>query len=79
MYDQLQGDITAGQYQVEQDGDCRGCGYSRNTVACALKRAKKYGLNWPLPADMSDQQLAGILYLSITGKPEYKMPVYEYM
>ena len=55
------------------------CGSSRNTVASALKRAKECRLSWPLPADMSDQQLAGILYPSITGKPEYKMPDYEYV
>lgn len=55
------------------------CGSSRNTVASALKRAKECRLSWPLPADMSDQQLAGILYPGITGKPEYKMPDYEYV
>lgn len=38
------------------------CGCSRNTAAGALKRAAECGLSWPLPADMSDQQLAGILY-----------------
>ena len=55
------------------------CGCSRNTVSSALKRAEECELKWPLPADMSDQQLAGILYPSITGKPEYKMPDYEYV
>jgi hypothetical protein len=29
--------------------------------------------------DMSDQQLAGILYPSAAGKPEYRMPDYEYV
>ena len=66
-------------YRVEQDGDRFECGCSRNTVAGALKRAAECGLSWPLPADMSDQQLAGILYPGITGKPEYKMPDYEYV
>ena len=55
------------------------CGCSRNTVAGALKRAAECGLSWPLPADMSDQQLAGILYPSVAGKPEYRMPDYEYV
>ena len=55
------------------------CGCSRNTVASALNRASECGLGWPLPADMSDQQLAGILYPSVAGKPEYKMPDYEYV
>ena len=55
------------------------CGCSRNTVASALKRAAECGLSWPLPADMSDQQLAGILYPSVAGKPEYRMPDYEYV
>ena len=46
------------------------CGCSRNTVASTLKRAVECGLSWPLPMDMSDQQLAGILYPSAAGKPE---------
>ncbi len=53
------------------------CGCSRNTVAGALKRAVECGLSWPLPAGMSDQQLAGILYPSVAEKPEYRMPDYE--
>ena len=55
------------------------CGCSRNTVASTLKRAAECGLSWPLPADMSDQRLAGILYPSVAGKPEYRMPDYEYV
>lgn len=55
------------------------CGCSRNTVASTLKRAVECGLSWPLPMDMSDQQLAGILYPSAAGKPEYRMPDYEYV
>ena len=55
------------------------CGCSRNTVASTLKRAAECGLSWPLPADMSDQRLAGILYPSAAGKPEYRMPDYEYV
>ena len=55
------------------------CGCSRNTVVGALRRAAECGLSWPLPVDMSDQQLAGILYPSAAGKPEYRMPDYEYV
>ena len=55
------------------------CGCSRNKVASTLKRAAECELSWPLPADMSNQQLAGILYPSVTGKPEYRMPDYEYV
>ena len=55
------------------------CGCSRNTVASTLKRAAECGLSWPLPADLSDQKLAGILYPSVAGKPEYRMPDYEYV
>ena len=55
------------------------CGCSRNTVASTLKRAAECELSWPLPADMSNQQLAGILYPSVTGKPEYRIPDYEYV
>ena len=52
------------------------CGCSRNTVVSALKRAAECGLSWPLPADMSDQQLARILYPSAAGKPE--LGFYDY-
>ena len=55
------------------------CGYSRNTVSSTLRRAEECGLSWPLPAEMSDHQLAGILYPSVAGKPEYRMPDYEYV
>ena len=55
------------------------CGCSRNTVVGALRRAAECGLSWPLPADMSDQQLARILYPSVAGKPVYRMPDYEYV
>ena len=54
-------------------------GCSRNTVASMLKRATECGLSWPLPADVTDQLLAGILYPSAVGKPEYMMSDYEYV
>lgn len=55
------------------------CSCFRNTVASTLKRAAECGLSWPLPADMSDQQLARILYPSVAGKLVYRMPDYEYV
>ena len=49
---------------------------ARNTVAVTLQRAGNCGLQWPLPDEMSDKQLADLLFPSAPGKPVYKMPDY---
>ena len=51
----------------------------RNTVAVTLQRAGNCGLQWPLPDEMSDRQLAEMLFPSAPGKPVYKMPDYAYV
>ena len=52
---------------------------ARNTVAETLQRASNCGLQWPLPDEMSDRQLAERLFPSAPGKPVYKMPDYAYV
>ena len=52
---------------------------ARNTVAATLQRAGNCGLQWPLPDEMSDRQLADRLFPSAPGKPVYKMPDYAYV
>ena len=52
---------------------------ARNTVAATLQRAGNCGLQWPLPDEMSDRQLADLLFPSAPGKPVYKMPDYAYV
>ena len=49
---------------------------ARNTVSTTLQRASNCGLQWPLPDEMSDKQLADLLFPSAPGKPAYKMPDY---
>lgn len=52
---------------------------ARNTVSTTLQRAGNCGLQWPLPDEMSDGQLADLLFPSAPGKPVYKMPDYAYV
>ena len=52
---------------------------ARNTVATTLHRAGNCGLQWPLPDEMSDKQLADLLFPSAPVKPVYKMPDYAYV
>ena len=54
-------------------------GCARNTVAATLLRASSCGLQWPLPDEMSDKDLAEKLFPSPPGKPVYKMPDYAYV
>ena len=49
---------------------------ARNTVAATLQRAVNCGLQWPLPDELSDRQLAERLFPNAPGKPVYKMPDY---
>lgn len=52
---------------------------ARNTVATTLQCAGNCGLQWPLPDEMSDRQLAERLFPRAPGKPVYKMPDYAYV
>jgi len=49
-------------------------GYSRNTVAEVLRRAQIKGIEWPLPDDMGDRELADLLYPEKAKDQSHKMP-----
>lgn len=55
------------------------CGCSRTTVIAVLRQAEAMGISYPLPADVSDKDLASKLHPSSQDKPVYKMPDYEYV
>ena len=48
-------------------------------MPATLQRAESCGLQWPLPDEMSDRQLAERRFPSAPGKPAYKMPDYAYV
>ena len=50
-------------------------GCSRNTVSEVLRRANELKLSYPLPEEITDAKLAGLLYPSASAKPVYKMPI----
>lgn len=45
------------------------CHISRSTVADYLARAKRAGLNWPLPTDLDEVQVDALLFGSPTSSP----------
>ena len=54
-------------------------GCSRNTAANVIRRAEACELSHPLPADLSDKQLAEMLFPAAAAKPVYKMPDCAYV
>jgi len=50
---------------------------SRNTVSDVLERAARMGLVWPLPLDMTDAKLEGMLFPEKTGGTSPRMPDFE--
>ena len=53
-------------------------GCHRNTVGRAIERAEAAGLEWPLPEELGDGQIARLLYPGKYGKHgEYAEPDYE--
>ena len=50
------------------------CACSRTTVIQTLRLAREKGLSHPLPEEMSDKQLAEILFPSAPEPRGYKMP-----
>ena len=55
------------------------CACSRTTVIQTLRLAREKGLSCPLSEEMSDKQLAEILFPSVPEPRGYKMPDYEYV
>jgi transposase len=49
-------------------------GYSRNTVADVLRRAKIKGLTSPLPKDMGDRELADMLFPEKAKEQNHRLP-----
>lgn len=60
--------------QISQSVGC-----SRTTVIQVLNLATKKKITYPLEQDMSDAQLAKLLFPSAKTRLEYKMPDYEYV
>ena len=54
-------------------------GCSRNTAANVIRRAEVCGLSYPLPDELSDKQLAEMLFPVASTKPVYKKPDYAYV
>jgi len=44
-----------------------------------LQRAKEQGLSWQSASELSNKELAQLLYPSESAKPAYKMPDCEYL
>lgn len=54
-------------------------GIARQTVVTALQHAATQGVNWQAAEELSDRELAALLFPPGSGKPTYKMPDYEYV
>lgn len=54
-------------------------GYSRTTVIQVLKEATAKNLQYPLPEDMSDKDLAAALFPPAKSAPKFKIPDYAYV
>ena len=54
-------------------------GCSRTTVIQVLRQAEANCISFPLPAEMSDKELAQRLYPASETKPVFRMPDYEYV
>ncbi len=52
-------------------------GYSRNTIADVLRRAQIKGIEPPIPEDLSDRDLADLLYPEKAKAKNHRMPDYE--
>jgi transposase len=51
-------------------------GMSKGAVTNAVQRALEKELRWPLPADMDDAQLEGLLYVQAAARARYAQPDY---
>ena len=56
-----------------------GTGISRPTVINALQKAAEHSVSWQTAAELSDRELAALLFGTKNGSPAYKMPDYEYV
>lgn len=56
-----------------------GAAISRPTVITVLLRASEQGISWQAASELSDRELAVLLYPPGNAKPAYKMPDCEYV
>lgn len=77
--DQLSRDSQAAKLGVQQNGDC--CRHALFTQyrGSNVTTRRNCELRWPLPENMSDKQLAAVLFPSNAAKPAYKMPDYAHV
>ena len=54
------------------------CDTARSTVADYLSRAKAAGLSWPLPADLDEASLEGLLFPPVPEKEEPPRPLPDF-
>jgi len=52
---------------------------SRPTIIAILQKAQEQELTWQSASDLSDRELANLLFPQSEGKPTYKMPDYSYV
>ena len=52
-------------------------GYSRNTIADVLRRAQIKGVEYPIPDNMGDKELADLLFPEKASPKNQRMPDYE--
>lgn len=55
------------------------CGIGRATVSDYLERAKKAGITWPLPDELDEAALEGLLFPSSLTGQKRDMPPFEYL
>ena len=56
-----------------------GTGISRPTVINTLQKAAEHSVSWQTAAELTDRELAALLFGTKNGNPAYKMPDYEYV
>ena len=65
---------------ISQRGIADTCQCSRNTVAKVLARAGEVKLPWPLPTDMTDSDLAALLFPKTSApSSNHQLPDLEYI
>ncbi|WP_378957222.1 IS21 family transposase [Pelosinus sp. sgz500959] len=64
---------------ISQRSISTSCQCSRNTVSSTLKRAEECGISWPLPKNISDNELIQQLFPSRTLSSSRRLPDCEYI
>ena len=56
-----------------------GCSVSRTTVLKVVQRAAECSIGFNITQELSDNEIAKLLFPSESNKPVYTMPDYEYI